>query len=75
MGLVVHGMAGFDYTKAAAAVGLPDNHEVHCLVAVGHPGSVDDLPEPYRSREEPNGRNATPTFTFDGVFPKAAEKA
>lgn len=74
MGLVVHGMGGFDYAQAATVVGLPENHEVHCLVAIGHPGSVDDLAEPYRSREAPNGRNPTSSFMFDGEFPKATEQ-
>ena len=43
MGLVVHGMAGFDRGKARATLG-PDDYEVEAMVAVGHPGDPADLP-------------------------------
>ena len=44
MGLVVHGMAGFDRGKARATLGVPDEYEVEAMVAVGHPGDPAELP-------------------------------
>ena len=69
LGLVAHGMEGFDYERAAQAVGLPADHAVHCMVAVGRPGQREDLPEPYRSREQPNDRCTTDSFAFEARFP------
>jgi hypothetical protein len=67
--LVAHGMEGFDYERAAQANGLPADHVVHCMVAVGRPGRREDLPEPYRSREQPNDRRTTDSFAFEARFP------
>src|SRR6202789_4424283 len=36
-GLVVHGMAGFDYEKAKSELQIPDGYEVHAMAAVGKP--------------------------------------
>ncbi len=69
MGLVVHGMAGFDAPAAAVAVGAPVGLAVHCLVALGRPGDPADLPEPYRSRETPSGRRPVADSAFEGRFP------
>jgi nitroreductase len=69
LGLVAHGMEGFDYERAAQVIGLPAYHAVQCMVAVGRPGRREDLPEPYRGREEPNDRLATASFAFEARFP------
>ncbi len=66
MGLVAHGMEGFDYERAARAISLPPDHAIHCMVAVGQPGRREDLPEPYRTREEPNDRRPVASFAFQG---------
>ncbi|MFO0660104.1 MAG: nitroreductase family protein [Polyangiaceae bacterium] len=71
MGLVVHGMGGFDYDRARDVVKLPAGHEVHAMVAVGHPGNVDDLAEHLRPREVPNARKHVTEFAFDGEFSEA----
>lgn len=68
MGLVVHGMEGFDYERAREVIGLPSGHRVECMVAAGHPGAVDDLPEPYRGREAPNDRKPIDELAFEGTF-------
>lgn len=70
-GVVAHGMEGFDYDRAAQVVHLPPDHEVRCMVAVGVPGKREDLPEPYRTREEPNDRHPVSAFAFAGRFPEA----
>jgi nitroreductase len=68
LGLVVHGMEGFDYDRASAAVHLPPDHTVECMVAVGYPGPIEELPERYRAREAPNSRHAVDTFAVKGRF-------
>ena len=37
-GLVVHGMAGFDYARAKVALDIPDDFKVEAMAAVGSPG-------------------------------------
>ncbi len=36
--LLVHGMSGFDYDKAAQTLGLDSGFSVECMIAVGRPG-------------------------------------
>jgi nitroreductase len=71
MGLAVHGMAGFDYDRARVDLAVPDDYDVEAMVALGHPGRLEDLPEPYRSREVKNGRRPVREFAFEGKFPPA----
>ncbi len=56
MGLVIHGMAGFDYDRAHQLLDLDDTQAVECMVAVGHPGRREELPEPLQAREHPSPR-------------------
>ncbi len=73
MKLVVHGMEGFDYERAAAVIRLPKDHQVEAMIAVGHPGKVEELPERYRERETPNNRKPISSFIVEGAFPESSE--
>ena len=68
MGLVVHGMEGFNYDRARTELGVPDDYTVEAMVAVGHPGRVEDLDERSRARESPNGRRPVQALIFEGRF-------
>lgn len=70
MGLVVHGMAGFDANKARAVLNVPDDFDVCAMASIGRPGDVDVLPEALRSKEVPSGRKAVGEFAFEGGFKK-----
>ena len=67
MGLVVHGMAGFDRGKARATLRVPDDYEVEAMVAVGHPGDPAALP-PQLRREVPSGRKPVREIAREGPF-------
>jgi len=67
-GLVVHGMQGFDYRRAADELGVPDGYQVEAMAAVGRPGEIDDLPEARRERETPKGRKELAEIAFEGRF-------
>ena len=71
MGLVAHGMAGFDYARARTALNVPDDYNIEAMIALGHPGKLEDLPEKYREREMPNGRKPVSELVLAGGFPKA----
>lgn len=68
MGLAAHAMGGFDKDKLAAAVGLPDGHTLHCVVAVGEQGPAEALPEDLRAREKPSGRKTLAEIAAHGRF-------
>ena len=66
MGLVAHAMWGFEHADAPGVLGLDDQHEVQAMVAIGHPGQRDDLPEPYNEREVPSPRKDLDEILFEG---------
>jgi len=68
MGLVVHAMAGFDGERARAAAAVPPELQVNCMIALGHPGRAEELPEGLRAREQPSGREPVTAFAFEGRF-------
>jgi nitroreductase len=67
-GLVVHAMGGFDRALAAAAAGLPSGVEPQVVVAVGHPGRVEELSERNRAREQPSDRLPLEAIAFEGTM-------
>ena len=71
MGLVVHGMAGFDYDAARVVLQVPEEFAVEAMIAVGRPAPMEALPEPLREREVPSGRKPLAELAFPGVFPDA----
>ncbi len=72
LGLVVHGMSGFDHDRARALAGLPDDHAVEAMAAVGHSAPPDVLPETLRLKEHPNLRKRVEEFAFEGKFASAS---
>ncbi len=68
MGLVAHGMQGFDYDKARQVLQLPDHYHVEAMVAVGLPGNAEDLPEGLREREKPSDRKPLEDIICEGPY-------
>ncbi len=66
MGLVVHAMGGFDEGRAREATGAPAELHLNCMIAVGHPGRVEDLPERLRPREAPSDREPLEAIAREG---------
>jgi nitroreductase len=56
LGLVVHGMQGFDYVRAQTELGIPGEFRVEAMIAVGRHGQRDSLPPALQEREQPNDR-------------------
>ena len=67
-GLVVHGMQGFDYERARAALGIPEGFRVEAMAAVGRPGDPARLPEALRAREKPSDRKPLGETVCEGPF-------
>lgn len=68
LGLVAHAMAGFNTSQAPQALGIPEDFNVECMIAVGHPGEIEVLPENYQSMEVPTGRKPIAEFSSEGPF-------
>lgn len=67
-GLVVHGMAGFDYARAKTALRVPDGFAVNAMAAVGRPGPLENLTEALQQRETPSPRRPVAESVFEGGF-------
>ena len=73
MGLVAHGMRGFDAEAACRCLNVPELYDLQAIIAVGHPGRVEDLAEAYQEREVPSGRKALDEIAFAGGFQQLAQ--
>ena len=71
-GLVVHGMEGFDYDRARAELGVPEEFDVEAMIAIGKPGRPEDLPENLRRVEKPSGRKPLGDIAYEGGFKRPA---
>ncbi len=69
MGLVVHGMAGFDWDRAGKELRAPAEFTVAAMFAVGRPGDPAKLPPELREREVPTGRRVIAESAGEGPFP------
>jgi nitroreductase len=68
-GLVVHGMAGFDYDRAQKDLNIPANYTVQAMIAIGYPAPDDVLPEGMRAAEKNrSGRKSVKEFVSEGSF-------
>jgi nitroreductase len=68
MGLVVHGMQGFDFEKARNSLEVPQDFAVVAMFAVGRPGDPEQLPSDYKKIETPSGRKQVREFICEGRF-------
>jgi nitroreductase len=71
MGLVVHGMQGFDYDRAKELLLIPAGFQVEAMIAVGRPGERNLLPPNLREREFPSPRKSLAEIVCEGPFPWA----
>jgi nitroreductase len=70
LGWAAHGMGGFHVEKAHEALGAPESdYRIEAAIAIGRPTDASVLPEAYRARETPSGRNPISDFAFQGRLP------
>jgi nitroreductase len=67
-GLVVHGMAGFDYARAKTTLNVPDDFTVEAMAAVGRSGPKEDLPPQHLQREFPSTRKPLAELVSAGPY-------
>jgi len=69
-GFVVHGMEGFDYDKARNVLGIPDDYDVECMIAIGVMGKKEDLSKELQEKEMPSTRKPLKEIVMEGGFRK-----
>ena len=69
MGLVVHGMAGFDFAAARQKLNVPDVFEVAAMAVVGRHADPEVLAEDLRDKEQPSGRKPLTEIAHEGAYP------
>jgi nitroreductase len=67
-GLVVHGIAGFDYERARRDLGIPNTYEVLAMIAIGKRGLKESLPPALKEREVPSDRKPLEQIVMNGRF-------
>ena len=70
-GLVVHGMAGFDYGRARTSLNIPEEFAVNAMCAIGRPGPIENLSEFQRGREQPSQRRPLAQSAHEGALSSA----
>ncbi|HYG24419.1 MAG TPA: nitroreductase family protein [Verrucomicrobiae bacterium] len=68
MGIVSHGMAGFDFDKARIVLRVPDEFAVAAMFALGRPGDPEELPPDVREREQISSRRPVRESICEGPF-------
>ncbi|WP_042162653.1 nitroreductase family protein [Paenibacillus gorillae] len=67
-GLAAHAIGGFDRQQAKAALNLPEQFELHAVIAIGYQGDKSSLPAPIQEREVPSGRKALSEVVIEGSY-------
>jgi nitroreductase len=76
LGLFVHQMAGILPDKIREEYQIPDSHEPVTGIALGYPGTPDQLPDKLRQRElAPRTRKPIGEFVFAGRWGQASQIA
>jgi nitroreductase len=66
LGILAHGMAGFDPDKARELYGIPESHEAVAAIGLGYPGDPQGAPEKLRKRNQRGARRTLRQFVFAG---------
>jgi len=69
-GLVAHAMEGFDYEKARKDLEIPDDYEIHAMIAIGKRGRKEDHPNDLQKDEMPSDRKPLTEIIMKGKFRK-----
>lgn len=67
-GLVAHGMGGFNRTKAMETLNIPDDYDIHAIIAIGYRGDKQHLTPKLQEREIPSSRKKIEEFLSEGTF-------
>ena len=64
MGVLAHGMGGFDPAKAREIYQIPETHEAVAAIALGYPGDATNAPDELQRRNKRRPRHELNQFVF-----------
>ncbi|MFB1052053.1 nitroreductase family protein [Paraliobacillus sp. JSM ZJ581] len=67
-GLITHPMGGFNKEKARVVLEIPDEYQLHTVVALGYQGNKATLSSELQAREMPSTRHPLQDFIHEGKF-------
>jgi nitroreductase len=67
-GLIAHAMGGFNGAKAREILHVPDDYELHAVIAIGYRGPKELLSERNQDREFTSNRHPISHMLFNGEF-------
>lgn len=74
LGLVAHQMGGFDPEAAKARFNIPADHIGMAMIAVGHPGAIELLPQALAEKEQaPRSRKPLAQLAFEGRWGQSVQ--
>jgi nitroreductase len=66
LGILAHGMAGFDAAKAREVYDIPESHEAVAAIGIGYPGDEHGASEELVKRNQHRPRRLLKDFVFEG---------
>ena len=70
IGLVAHGMQGFDYDKARIDLEIPEDFDVMAMIAIGKKGPREGLPPELQEKEKLTDRKPLKDIIMEGLYRK-----
>ncbi len=67
-GLITHPMSGIYKDVAKEVLDIPENFDVHLVIAIGYQGEKESLSPELQARETPSGRRPLEEIVFEGSF-------
>lgn len=68
LGLITHGMVGFDHDKVRAVLEVPDDFDILAMIAIGKRGELSQLPPAVQAREKISVRRPLKDSIMEGKF-------
>lgn len=68
LGVIAHGISGFDYEKARLMCNVPEGYTIQAMCVVGLPGDINILPKEFIVKEVPSTRKTVDSIISEGVF-------
>ncbi|HEY0827915.1 MAG TPA: nitroreductase family protein [Bacilli bacterium] len=66
LGLSTHAMGGFEHDKARSSLKIPEDYDLHAVIAIGYQGDKTLLNESLQEREKPSGRKPLSEVVIQG---------
>lgn len=67
-GLITHAMGGFYKDQARELLNIPEQYDIHAVIAIGYQDEKEKLEETFQEREQPSTRRPLEETIMEGTF-------